>query len=110
MSGIWNWLTKVQQPVVYEMEMTNNNFTAHKNYGGLTTIVFVVKQLRYRRIPRRPFLQGESRCYQVEAFRYVKGEFTESSIYYIPELCHWMFKNTKAPHACAINLVCCLVF
>jgi len=103
MMHFWNIINIYQRPVVYQQTVTNNRYMSHKRELDNVTHVFDVKQLKISRTPRKPFRAKAVYSYEVSRYTFREGEFIDKHTVRMPELCLFLFRNTKIPHVLAIN-------
>lgn len=62
-----------------------------------------VKQIKYCRRPRPPFMRRVVYLYQVTQYVFKDKHVIDTISRTMPELCNFMFRNTKVPYVLAVN-------
>ena len=90
LSFFWNWWVQYHAPVSYHSKLLN-------------TEVMEVRQIRYNRNPKPPFVGKVIYVYHVTQYVFKDKHLVKTISKTMPEFSGKLFRNTRVPYVLAVN-------
>lgn len=101
LSFFWNWWVQYHAPVSYHSELLNTEVITKKD--DIFQYVMEVRQIRYNRNPKPPFVGKVIYVYHVTQYVFKDKHPVKTISKTMPEFSGKLFRNTRVPYVLAVN-------
>ena len=101
LSFFWNWWVQYHAPVSYHSKLLNTEVITKKD--DIFQYVMEVRQIRYNRNPKPPFVGKVIYVYHVTQYVFKDKHLVKTISKTMPEFSGKLFRNTRVPYVLAVN-------